>query len=53
VVKGRRRDTAWFSVISEEWPARRDAITAWLDAANFGPDGLPRQSLQALREGQS
>jgi RimJ/RimL family protein N-acetyltransferase len=53
VVKGRQRDTAWFSVISEEWPARRDAIAAWLDAANFGPDGLPRQSLQALREGQS
>jgi len=48
-VKGRRRDTAWFSIIAEEWPARRDAIAAWLDGANFGPDGRPRQSLASFR----
>jgi hypothetical protein len=49
VVKGRRRDTAWFSIIAEEWPTRRDAIAAWLDAANFGPDGRARRSLASFR----
>jgi RimJ/RimL family protein N-acetyltransferase len=49
VVKGRRRDTAWFSIIAEEWPAQRDAIAGWLDAANFGPDGRPRRSLASFR----
>lgn len=45
VVKGRLRDTAWFSIVAEEWPARRDAILAWLDPANFGPDGRALRSL--------
>ncbi len=39
VVKGRQRDTAMFSILAEEWPARRDRILAWLDPANFAPDG--------------
>jgi RimJ/RimL family protein N-acetyltransferase len=30
IVKGRNRDTAWFSMIDEEWPARRAAFDAWL-----------------------
>lgn len=32
IVKGRNRDTAWFSMLAEEWPARRDAMRRWLDA---------------------
>ena len=49
VAKGRRRDTAWFSIIAEEWPTQRDSIAGWLDAANFGPDGRPRRSLASFR----
>jgi len=45
VVKGRRRDTAWFSILGEEWPARRDAIAGWLDDANWGAGGAPKRSL--------
>ena len=48
-VKGRRRDTAWFSILEDEWPSRRDAIAGWLDSANWGPDGRPRRSLSAFR----
>jgi len=48
VVKGRRRDTAMFSILEDEWPARRDAIAAWLDDANFGPDGAPREPLRRI-----
>ena len=47
VVKGRRRDTAWFSILDDEWPARRDAIAAWLDDANWDHTGAPRASLSA------
>ena len=47
VVKGRQRDTAMFSILAEEWPARRDAIAAWLDDSNFGPDGAARAPLRA------
>ncbi len=51
VVKGRSRDTAMFSITADEWPARRDAIIAWLDPQNFGPDGTARQSLSSFRAG--
>ena len=37
VVKGQNRDTAWFSMLDSEWPARKAAFEAWLDPANFDP----------------
>jgi RimJ/RimL family protein N-acetyltransferase len=49
VVKGRERDTAMYSIRGDEWPARRDAILAWLDDANFAPDGTARRPLAAFR----
>ncbi|ESQ74451.1 GNAT family N-acetyltransferase [Asticcacaulis sp. AC402] len=39
VTKGRRRDTAWYSVIVEEWPQVRERLEAWLRPENFGDDG--------------
>ena len=39
VYKGRNRDTAWFSIIDREWPAREAAFERWLDPANFDADG--------------
>jgi RimJ/RimL family protein N-acetyltransferase len=41
VIKGQNRDTAWYSMLDSEWPARKRAFEAWLDAANF--DSLDRQ----------
>jgi RimJ/RimL family protein N-acetyltransferase len=49
VVKGRRRDTAMFSITAEEWPSRRDAMASWLAAENFGPDGTAKQGLASFR----
>ena len=49
VVKGRRRDTAWFSILDDEWPQCRDALLAWLDPQNFAPDGTARQGLAEIR----
>jgi RimJ/RimL family protein N-acetyltransferase len=45
VVKGRNRDTAWFSMLDKEWPARKRAFEAWLNPANFTPDGQQRKPL--------
>jgi hypothetical protein len=49
VVKGRNRDTAWFSIVDAEWPAVHAAFVAWLDPANFDAAGAQRRSLAALR----
>lgn len=39
VYKGRNRNTAWYSIIDQEWPARKAAFEAWLDPLNFTADG--------------
>jgi RimJ/RimL family protein N-acetyltransferase len=49
VVKGRNRDTAWFSITDGEWPGLRAAFERWLDPANFDAQGRQRASLSALR----
>ncbi|WP_183397698.1 GNAT family N-acetyltransferase [Kaistia hirudinis] len=49
IVKGRNRDTAWFALLDHEWPGAKAAFEAWLDPANFGPDGRQRRSLEELR----
>lgn len=50
VVKQRNRDTAWFSLLDSEWPARRAAFERWLDPSNFDAEGRQRQTLEALRD---
>jgi len=49
VVKGRRRDTAYFSILDDEWPRCRDALLAWLDPSNFAPDGTALRGLGEIR----
>lgn len=46
VVKGRNRDTAWLSILGEEWPAIRTAFEAWLEPANFDAAGRQRDRLE-------
>jgi RimJ/RimL family protein N-acetyltransferase len=48
VVKGRNRDTAWFSVIDSEWPALSEAYLAWLSPKNFDAAGRQRERLSDL-----
>jgi len=45
VVKGRNRDTAWFSVLDSEWPDRRAAFERWLAADNFDAEGRQKSRL--------
>ena len=48
VVKGRNRDTAWYSVIDAEWAALKEAFVKWLAPANFDGQGKQRVALSAL-----
>ena len=50
VVKGRRRDSAYYSILADEWPSRRDALLAWLEPGNFDAGGTARRGLAAFRE---
>ena len=45
IVKGRSRDTAWFSLLAEEWPERRAAFASWLAPENFDARGRQRSPL--------
>jgi RimJ/RimL family protein N-acetyltransferase len=49
IVKGRNRDTAWFSILDTEWPAVRGAFEAWLAPENFDEEGRQRETLADLR----
>jgi hypothetical protein len=48
VIKGRNRDSAWFSVISDEWPALAEAYRVWLAPQNFDDKGRQRERLSDL-----
>jgi RimJ/RimL family protein N-acetyltransferase len=49
VVKGRNRDTAWYSIVESEWPAVRAAIESWLAPGNFDANGRQRRALSDLQ----
>jgi RimJ/RimL family protein N-acetyltransferase len=48
IAKGRNRDTAMFSMLDSEWPARKTNFERWLAPANFTAEGRQVQSLSAL-----
>jgi RimJ/RimL family protein N-acetyltransferase len=50
IVKGKNRDTAWFSVIDGEWPQVRGAVVAWMDDSNFDENGKQRLRLEEIRD---
>jgi RimJ/RimL family protein N-acetyltransferase len=49
VYKQRSRDTAWFSIIDDEWPQVRRAFESWLAPENFDAEGRQLRSLTGLR----
>jgi RimJ/RimL family protein N-acetyltransferase len=48
IVRGRTRDTAWFSIIDSEWPALKAAFEAWLAPENFDVEGRQLTRLSDL-----
>jgi hypothetical protein len=49
----RSRDSAWFSLLDSEWPARKRAFAGWLAPDNFDPDRRQKTSLSALNGSQA
>ncbi len=48
ITKDRSRDTAYYSMLDTEWPARKAAFERWLAAENFDAQGRQRTSLSEL-----
>ena len=48
IIRGRNRDTAWYSVTAEEWPEVHAAFKSWLEPGNFDDGGKQKQALSAL-----
>jgi hypothetical protein len=51
IAKGHNRDTAMFSMLDSEWPARGAACERWLAPDNFDSGGRQRTSLRGLNGG--
>lgn len=50
ILRGRNRDTSWYSMTLEEWPNLKAAFEAWLDPANFDAEGAQRRPLASFRD---
>jgi RimJ/RimL family protein N-acetyltransferase len=46
IIKGKNRDTAWFSMLDSEWPARKREFERWLDESNFDSAGNQKTGLK-------
>lgn len=45
IAKGRNRDTAYYSMLDSEWPARKAEFERWLAPDNFDADGRQKTKL--------
>jgi RimJ/RimL family protein N-acetyltransferase len=48
IMKGRNRDTAWFSMLDCEWPVRKAGFERWLDPSNFDANGQQKSALSVV-----
>src|SRR6185436_18002595 len=48
IIKGNNRDTAWYSMLDGEWPARKARFEAWLAPSNFDAGGRQRKALSQV-----
>lgn len=48
ISKGRSRDTAYYSMLDREWPARRAAFERWLWPDNFDASGRQKVALSTM-----
>lgn len=49
VYRNRNRDTAWFSIIANEWPKLKIAFQHWLSPQNFDDQGRQIKALATFR----
>jgi RimJ/RimL family protein N-acetyltransferase len=48
VVKARNRDTAWYAITDDHWPAIRAGFESWLADENFDAGGVQKRTLKEL-----
>lgn len=53
IFKGINRDTAWYSILDDEWPEVSDRIQTWLQTENFDTDGMTKSSLTKTMQQRS
>lgn len=53
ITKGKNRDTAWYSILDDEWPEVRSHIENWLSDENFDTSGAPLSSLHEQMQKRS
>lgn len=51
ITKGRNRDTAWYGLVIDDWPAVKAGFAAWLDDGNFDAAGRQKKPLAACITG--
>jgi RimJ/RimL family protein N-acetyltransferase len=49
VVKGRNRDTAWYSITEDDWSVARNGFRLWLMEGNFSASGVQKERLEDVR----
>lgn len=50
IAKNRNRDTAYYSMLDSEWPARKTAFETWLSPENFDSDGRQKSRLNTTSQ---
>ncbi|KAI9641669.1 hypothetical protein NHQ30_009524 [Ciborinia camelliae] len=50
VVRGRRRDSWYGSLILEDWEGARRALVEWLGVGNFDAEGRQKRKVEEIRE---
>jgi RimJ/RimL family protein N-acetyltransferase len=50
IVKGRNRDTAWYAITDDEWPAIGASFQSWLSPANFDSGAQQTRSFDELAD---
>ncbi|KAK5083223.1 hypothetical protein LTR70_008287 [Exophiala xenobiotica] len=50
IVKGRNRDTCWYSMIDSEWPMCKKVYEKWLEDGNFDEHQRQRSRMEEIRE---
>jgi RimJ/RimL family protein N-acetyltransferase len=48
IIKGRSRDTAWFSIVDGDWPGVKARFERWLAPENFDEGGVQKKSLSQI-----
>ena len=49
IVRGRNRDTAWYSILDTEWPKQKRAFETWLHPQNSDDHGRQKKNLNAFK----